>query len=301
MPTVAQSLETLLRNGVQAALLATADGFVIDAAVRTPGSIDFTSLAADVAGIFRAAGMIGRDMGGPGVQSVVITMNNAQAVLALPVAEDAIAVVLPRRGAAAGTGSKTLEQIGAAMRHFLQLHTGKQLLDAVGEVVRDLGVEELGGPGPARRPDAMRAEPGRVALTDVDVRAVGQVVTVRVALGLGPRQAKAKAVGRDLPGQRAALAGSATIRAMLELLPAGHAVELTQLQATSPAREGLWVLTRFLSPESEQSLFGISVVREGDEATAAAKAVLNAVNRRVEALLISGAASAGQQKERMHR
>jgi hypothetical protein len=111
------------------------------------------------------------------------------------------------------------------------------------------------------------------------------VATVHVSLGLGNREATAKTVGRDQPGQRALLAGEATIRAMLELLPPGHAVELTHLQATTPSREALWALTRFLSPDAEQSLFGIAPVQDGNEAMAAAKAILNAVNRRIEMLL----------------
>jgi hypothetical protein len=47
----------------------------------------------------------------------------------------------------------------------------------------------------------------------------------------------------------------------------------------------LWALTRFLSPDAEQSLFGIAPVQDENEAMAAAKAILNAVNRRIEILL----------------
>jgi hypothetical protein len=125
----------------------------------------------------------------------------------------------------------------------------------------------------------------RIALKGVEASVVGTVATVHVSLGLGHRVATAKTVGRDQPGQRALLAGEATIRALLELLPPGHAVELTHLQATTPSREALWALTRFLSPDAEQSLFGIAPVQDENEAMAAAKAILNAVNRRIEILL----------------
>lgn len=283
MPTAAQSVETLLKTGVRAVLLATADGFVIEAATHTPGAIDFDSLAAEVAGMFRAANLMGRGLATSSVRSVVITLDNDQIVIAVPIAGEAIAAILPQPGTV-GLAPKTLDHIREAMHHFLELHTGKQLLDAVSQVVESL-------PGDDRQAAARSGDPGegfrpgRIALTGVETTVVGNVATVRVTLGLEHREAKAKAVGRDLPGQRATLAGDATIRAMLELLPAGHAVELTHLQATTPSREALWVLTRFLNPDGEQSLFGIAPVQSNDEATSAAKAILNAVNRRVEMLL----------------
>lgn len=278
--TVGPSVKTLLTDGVQAALLATADGFVIESAAHTPGIIDFDSLAAEAAGIVRAANLIGRDATTAAVRSVVITLDNDQTVVAVPIAGEAVAVVLPRRGLPSELTPATLEQIQATMRHILELHTGKQLLEAMVRVDDAL-------PAASARDRAARVRPGRIALAGVDVQAVGNVATVQVILGLEDRRSQAKTVGRDHPGQRALLAGEATIRAMLELLPEGHAVELTHLQATTPSREALWVLTRFLAPDSEQSLFGIAPVLDGDEATSAAKAILNAVNRRVEILLES--------------
>lgn len=283
MATAAQSVETLLKTGVQAVLLATADGLVIEAAGYTPETIDFDSLAAEMAGVFRAAHLMGRDLSGAGIRSVVVTLDNDQVLFAVPIAGEAIAVVLPDPGATAGLAPKTVDQIREAMHHFLELHTGKQLLEAVTRVVQTVPGEtrpaalEAGGKDPMRQ--------SRIALGAVDRSVVGNVITVRVGLRLGTQEAAAKAVGRDTPGQQAVLAGDATIRAMLELLPPGHAVELTHVQATTSTREALWVLTRFLSPDGEQSLFGIAPVQEGDEATSAAKAILNAVNRRVEMLL----------------
>ncbi len=281
---VTQSFDTLLKSGVQAALLATPDGLVIDAAAQGPTSIDFDSLAAEVAGVFRAADLIGRSVAGAAAKSMVITLENGQTVLAVPIAAEAIAVVMPQRGAASGVAPQTLDQISTAMRHFLEMHTGTQLLEAVDRAVQDLREEEP-APGRAARGEATRKRTGRIALVGVDLSVVGQVATVRITLGLGAREAGAKAVGRNVPNQQASLAAQATIRALLDLVPTGHAVELMQVQAATPARDALWVLTRFLSPDGEQSLFGISPVQEGDEATAAAKAVLNAVNRRIEILM----------------
>jgi predicted regulator of Ras-like GTPase activity (Roadblock/LC7/MglB family) len=276
MATATDSVRTYLTDGAVALLLATADGFVIDAAVEPADALDVDSLAAEVAGVFRTANLIGHDVADSAVRNVVITLDNGQAVLAAPIAGEAIGVLVPRRGTAYNDAVRSLEQARETMRRVLELRTGLKLVEAMS------GIDEPAADG---RPAPTATRPSRIALKWVQADAVGSVVTVRVSLGLGPHDATAKTVGRDTPEQRAILAGEATIRAMLELLPAGYAVELTHLQATSPSREALWALTRFLSPDSEQSLFGIAPVKDGDEAKSAAKAILNAVNRRIEVLL----------------
>lgn len=278
MATAAESVKTVLKDGAQALLLVTADGFVIDAAVQPVDSLDVDSLAAEVAGVFRTANLIGRDVADSPVRSVVITLDNGQTILAAPIAGEAIGVLIPRRGTTHTDAVKSLDQVRETMRHILELRTGMKLVEAMS------GLDEIEPAASARQTPA-GIRPNRIALRGVQVNAVGNVATVRVSLSLGKDEATAKTVGRDLPELRAILAGEATIRAMLELLPAGHAVELTHLQATTPSREALWALTRFLSPDSEQSLFGIAPVQEGDEAMSAAKAILNAVNRRIEMLL----------------
>ena len=277
MRIAAGSIETLLGQGVQAVLLTTADGLVIEAA-QTPASFDFDSLAAEVAGAFRAATLIGRDVAASPVRDVVITLDNGQTVLAVPIDGEAIGILVPQRGTPHGDAAKVLDQMRVALHHILELRTGTQLVEAMSRA-------DEADPLASGRHPGTEVRPSRIALAGVDVNTVGNVATVRVSLSLDHRQATAKTVGRDLPGQRAILAGEATIRAILDLLPAAHAVELTHLQATTPSREALWALTRFLSPDSEQSLFGIAPVQEGDEAISAAKAILNAVNRRVEMLL----------------
>jgi predicted regulator of Ras-like GTPase activity (Roadblock/LC7/MglB family) len=267
---------------VQAILLSTADGFVIEAAAHTPAALDFDNLAAEVAGAFRAANLIGRDVAPATVRSIVITLDNDQLVLATPVAGEAIGVLVPQRGTAHIDAINSLDQIRVTMQHILELHTGMTLVEAMSGAD---GVEPAVREG-QRRGDGRQ---NRIALKGVQTDVVGNVATVRVNLSLDHREATAKTVGRDLPGPRGQLAGEATIRAMLDILPSGHAVELTHLQATTPAREALWALTRFLSPDSEQSLFGIAPVQDGDEAMSAAKAILNAVNRRIEKLLAPAA------------
>lgn len=278
MQTAEGSSVALLAYGVQAVLLATADGFVIESTAQTPDSLDFDSLAAEVAGIFRAANLIGRDTAASPVREVLITLANGQTVLVAPIAGEAIGVLLPQRGVRNDDAVMLMERLRAPLQQMLEVHTGTKLVEAISRAdVIDLAI----------RPSSQAAgsRPNRIVLRAVEVNGVGNVATVRVSLSLDHRESAAKTVGRDAPGQRAVLAGEATIRAMLELLPPGHAVELTHLEATTQAREALWALTRFLSPDSEQSLFGIAPVQEGDEAMSAAKAILNAVNRRIEVLL----------------
>lgn len=277
-----ESIKTLLGENVRALLLATADGFVIDAATQPGSSFDFDTLAAEVAGIFRAAHLIGRDVGTSSVRSVALILENGQMVLTLPIAGEAIGVVIPLRAAAQGEAPRDLERIRAGLHDIVERHTGTKLVEAMTRM-------DTFDPAATLEPPASPQVPGRVALKRVDATVVGNVATVHVSLGLGRREATAKTVGRHLPGQPALLAGEATIRALLELLPAGHAVELTHLEAATPAREALWALTRFLSPEAEQSLFGIAPVQDENEAMAAAKAILNAVNRRIESLLAAPA------------
>lgn len=278
MQTAEGSSVALLAHGVQAVFLATADGFVIESTAQTPDSLDFDSLAAEVAGIFRAANLIGRDTAASPVREVLITLANGQTVLAAPIAGEAIGVLLSERGVRNDDAVVLMDRLRAPLQQILEVHTGTKLVEAISRAdVIDLAI----------RPSAQAAgsRPNRIVLRAVEVNGVGNVATVRVSLSLDHRESAAKTVGRDVPGQRAVLAGEATIRAMLELLPPGHAVELTHLEATTQAREALWALTRFLSPDSEQSLFGIAPVQEGDEAMSAAKAILNAVNRRIEVLL----------------
>lgn len=274
-----ESVRSLLEDGMEALLLATADGLVIDAAARPGTSLEFDNLAAEVAGIFRAATLIGRGVAASPVVTLTLTMENGRMVLALPIAGEAIGVLIPQPATSYRDGLKALERVRLSLHQILEVQTGRKLVDAM---ARMSAFDTEPAPAPA-------SAPGRVALKGVETTAVGTVATVRVHLGLGRRTAAAKTVGRDQPGQRARLAGEATIRALLELLPPGHAVELTHLEATTPAREALWALTRFLSPEAEQSLFGIAPVQDGDEALAAAKAILNAVNRRIEILLAAPA------------
>lgn len=278
MQTAEGSSVALLAHGVQAVMLVTADGFVIESTAQTPGSFDFDSLAAEIAGVFRAANLIGRDTAASPVREVAITLANGQTVLAVPIAAEAIGVLLPQRGVRNDDAVTLMDRLRAPLQQMLEVHTGTKLVEAISRAdVIDLALRPS--------PPATGGRPSRIVLEAVDVSGVGNVATVRVSLSLDHRESTAKTVGRDAPGQRAILAGQATIRAMLELLPAGHAVELTHLEATTAAREALWALTRFLSPDSEQSLFGIAPVQEGNEAMSAAKAILNAVNRRIEILL----------------
>jgi hypothetical protein len=119
------------------------------------------------------------------------------------------------------------------------------------------------------------------------------VATAVVELTFGRRHTVARSVGRNAEERRLFLVGEATARAVTELLPSGYGAVIHEVKVLQPGtpEQGKGVLSSvlFLSPNSEQFLFGVASI--GDDARmATARASLSAVNRKIEPLL---AASAG--------
>lgn len=116
----------------------------------------------------------------------------------------------------------------------------------------------------------------------------GLVATAVVELAYGDRHATARSVGRNVEERRLFLIGEATARAVTDFLPPGYGAVIhdVHLIQPGPAELGLGVLAivLFLDPEKEQFFFGVASA-DGDARLAAARAVLNAVNRRIELLL----------------
>src|SRR5574341_636685 len=133
MQTAEGSNGALLARGVQAVLLATADGFVIESTAQTPDSLDFDSLAAEVAGVFRAANLIGRDAAASPVREVLITLANGQTVLAAPIAGEAIGVLLPQRGVKNDDAVMLMERLRTPLQQMLEVHTGTKLVEAISQ------------------------------------------------------------------------------------------------------------------------------------------------------------------------
>jgi hypothetical protein len=126
----------------------------------------------------------------------------------------------------------------------------------------------------------------RLQLLDVRQSAAGDETSVHVTLALRDRQVEG--VGTPRPGQSIELpmlAAYATIHGLDSLFGPRGRVHLEQLQRQTFG--ALEVYLAHLAHDADgvaEILLGISVLRD-DELTAVAKAVLDAVNRRVERLL----------------
>jgi len=162
-----------------------------------------------------------------------------------------------------------------------------------------LSAELAAGPVPtagAVRPpigaSLARPREKRAALTSLRLDLSGRVATAIVELTLGRRIAVARSVGHNVEARRLFLIGEATARAITDFLPAGYGVVIHDVQVLQPGvpEQGSGILSSvlFLSPDSEQFLFGVAPAGS-DPRMAAARASLNAVNRRVEPLLESAA------------
>lgn len=128
----------------------------------------------------------------------------------------------------------------------------------------------------------------RIMLNGARLDLSGVVATATVELAYGKCHVTQKAVGRNAPERHRFLAAEATARAVTFLFPPGFGVVLHTISPGLPEPgEALWTLVHFLTPTREESLLGIAAV-ENDVSVAAAKSVLNAVNRRVEFWLAKG-------------
>jgi GGDEF domain-containing protein len=157
--------------------------------------------------------------------------------------------------------------------------------------------------GPAPTPGAVGGPTGtvslagprekRAVLTSLRLDLSGLVATAIVELTFGRRHAVARSVGRNAEERRLFLIGEATARAVTDLLPAGYGAVIHDVQLLQPGvpEQGRGILSSvlFLSPDSEQFLFGVAPAGN-DPRLAAARASLSAVNRRIEPLLATAGA-----------
>lgn len=129
------------------------------------------------------------------------------------------------------------------------------------------------------------AEAERVTFVRCNVSDSGMAATVEVEIQFGGRTAIGKVVGRKAPERLPYLIGEATGRALTELLPHGFGVVLQDLRhVTQSDTEALWATVMLVSPDGEEKLLGIAPGRDGGN-DAPARAVLNAINRRLTLIL----------------
>jgi len=121
----------------------------------------------------------------------------------------------------------------------------------------------------------------RPVLKAVDLH-LGDVVTVSVTLATSDGTRKGKAEGSIEPSARARVVGEATLRALESLI--GEAkFELVAVGTTT--MDGMTVaLVQVKETHNGERYVGSALVRQGDAVLATARAVLDALNRRLAAI-----------------
>jgi hypothetical protein len=125
-------------------------------------------------------------------------------------------------------------------------------------------------------------QPGqqRPFLATIDQTQSGDRITVEIAIGFLGEIHRGVAEGFADPSHRARVVGEATLRAIEHL-----SGDLTEFDLSAVATSDLGPVRIALAQVREAGwsdyLIGSSLVRDGDSATATAKAVLDAVNRRI--------------------
>jgi hypothetical protein len=120
----------------------------------------------------------------------------------------------------------------------------------------------------------------RPFLATIDQRLENGRVAVSVSIGRGNTQFVGTADGSSDPQQRARLVGEATLRAVEQLTEDRHAFDLTAI-GTSDLGPVRIALAQIREAGWSDYLIGSAMVRDDDAATATAKAVLDALNRRI--------------------
>jgi hypothetical protein len=142
-------------------------------------------------------------------------------------------------------------------------------------------------------PDVTVTRPGRLVIERVQLVSAGLGTSVSVSLGLEGRTVEGSAEGTASTGSLLRSVANATLRAV-EQVVGGEArfdVEHVEVATTGPDRTALAVVT-MVTGRATQRLSGASVVRE-DVRQAVIRAVLAAVNRRLEPMLADREDQAG--------
>jgi hypothetical protein len=124
----------------------------------------------------------------------------------------------------------------------------------------------------------------RPFLGTIDQRLEGDRVAVAVTLGWAEDMYEGRAEGPADTSQRARLVGEATLRAV-ESVSAGRARYDLSAVGTSDLGPVKIALVQVREVGWSDYLIGSALIREGDPASATAKAVLDALNRRISRIL----------------
>jgi GGDEF domain-containing protein len=213
----------------------------------------------------------------------------------VPPAPAAIAAVPPNEPIAPPPAEAPLEPVDepATFAPLEEEAVSAQAPRAEGDAEPIAAALEVPAPAPTEAPDTGQpalAPPAdlsqRVTFVRCSVADAGLAATVEVEVNYGGRTAVGKVVGRKTPERLPYLIGEATGRALTELLPRGFGVVLQDLhQVEQGDTQALWATVMLVSPDGEEKLLGIAPGRAEDGHEAPARAVLNAINRRLALIL----------------
>jgi len=125
----------------------------------------------------------------------------------------------------------------------------------------------------------------RPQLATIDIRTEGpDESTVIVTLGFQDGAYEGVAFGSVAEGSRNRLVAEATLRAVEKILGEGHHFDIEAV-ATTDLGSVRVAMAQVVIAGSRESFVGSAVLREEDPAKAAARATLNAINRRLGKML----------------
>lgn len=142
-------------------------------------------------------------------------------------------------------------------------------------------------PGPAAPVQQPAPRGGRVQVRRLDLSTVGPQVTATVELATGTRTATGSCCGAVSGSGLPRAVATATLRALQQLLRDAAHLELEHVDVLRTRADPLaFVHLSLVSVDGAQLLAGAALVRH-DQSDAVVRAVLDAANRRVEALLVA--------------
>jgi hypothetical protein len=124
----------------------------------------------------------------------------------------------------------------------------------------------------------------RPFLGTIDQRLTGDRVSVKVTLGWAEDMYEGASDGLADPGHRPRLVGEATLRAIESVSGDQHRYDLSAV-GTSDLGPVRIALVQVREVGWSDYLIGSALIRDADPATATAKAVLDALNRRISRII----------------
>ncbi len=165
--------------------------------------------------------------------------------------------------------------------------------EAIARLAEEEEEEEAEEPSPSTPPvpsaetEQVRTRGGRPTIRGLEIDGSGLEVEVRVTLGLHDQTVTGTATAAATSRARLRAVGAATLDAAGLLLAEIARLELDELDVIEDDDHARVVATvSLLTYEAVERLVGAALVRDGDVERAVVRAALDAVNRRVQILLL---------------